>query len=93
MAAAPPHFDRVAITTRRPVDVADAAAHAQAGADRHGTGGRAGVRLSRALGLAVSRNTLLRLRRRLPLPAFATPRQMFGRAKLDLLQQRFFLVA
>jgi len=31
--------------------------------------GTAGVRLSRGLGLAVSRHTLLRLLRRLPLPA------------------------
>src|SRR5215510_1764505 len=37
-------------------------------------GGRAGVRLSRALGVAVSRHTLLRLLRRLPLPGVATPR-------------------
>jgi transposase len=37
-------------------------------------GGRAGVRLSRALELAVSRHTLLRLLRRLPLPGVAIPR-------------------
>src|SRR5918999_2791020 len=37
-------------------------------------GGRAGVRLSRALSLAVSRHTLLRLLRCLPLPGVATPR-------------------
>ena len=35
--------------------------------------GTAGARLSRGLGLAVSRNTLLRLLRRLPLPNVATP--------------------
>jgi transposase len=37
-------------------------------------GGRAGVRLSRTLQLAVSRHTPLRLLRRLPLPGVATPR-------------------
>ena len=36
--------------------------------------GSAGARLSRGLGLAVSRNTLLRLLRRVPLPDVATPR-------------------
>ena len=63
-------------------------------------GGRAGVRLSRALGLAVSRNTLLRLLRRLPLPAFATPqvlgvddwayrkRQTSGTMLIDLERRR-----
>jgi transposase len=40
-------------------------------------GGRAGARLSCALGLPVSRPTLLRRLRRLPLPAFATP-QVLG---------------
>ena len=35
--------------------------------------GTAGARLSRGLGLAVSRNTLLRLLRRLPFPNVATP--------------------
>jgi transposase len=40
-------------------------------------GGRAGVRLSRALGLPISRHTLLRLLRRLPLPAYPTP-QVLG---------------
>jgi transposase len=37
-------------------------------------GGRAGVRLSWALGLPISRHTVLRLRRRLPRPACPTPR-------------------
>src|SRR5882724_5723527 len=37
-------------------------------------GGKAGVRLSHQWGLAVSRNTLLRLLRRLPTPSFPTPR-------------------
>jgi transposase len=39
--------------------------------------GSAGARLSRGLGLAVSRNTLLRLLRRVPLPDVATP-QVLG---------------
>jgi transposase len=39
--------------------------------------GRAGARLSDALGLAVSRHTLLRLLRRLPLPGYPTP-QVLG---------------
>ncbi len=37
-------------------------------------GGKAGVRLSHQWGLAVSRNTLLRLLRRLPVPSLPTPR-------------------
>jgi len=37
-------------------------------------GGKAGGRLSHAWGLAVSRNTLLRMLRRLPLPVCPTPR-------------------
>jgi transposase len=39
-------------------------------------GGRAGVRLSRAQGATVSRNTLLRLLRRLSLPGVGTPRAL-----------------
>jgi transposase len=63
-------------------------------------GGRAGIRLSRALGLAVSRHTLLRLLRRLPLPRVATPhglgvddgayrqRQTDGTVLIDLERRR-----
>jgi transposase len=63
-------------------------------------GGRAGVRLSRALGLPISRHTLLRLLRRLPLPAYPTPqvlgvddwaykkRQTYGTVLIDLERRR-----
>jgi transposase len=63
-------------------------------------GGRAGARLGRDLGLAVSRNTLLRLLRRLPVPAVATPqvlgvddwayrkRQTYGTVLVDLERRR-----
>jgi transposase len=63
-------------------------------------GGRAGVRLSCALGLPISRHTLLRLRRRLPLPAYPTPqvlgvddwaykkRQTYGTVLIDLERRR-----
>jgi transposase len=63
-------------------------------------GGRAGVRLSRALGLPISRHTLLRLLRRLPLPACPTPqvlgvddwaykkRQTYGTVLIDLERRR-----
>jgi transposase len=63
-------------------------------------GARAGGRLSPAWGVAVSRHTLLRLRRRLPLPAVATPqvrgvaewaareRQTSGTVLIDLERRR-----
>jgi transposase len=62
--------------------------------------GTAGARVSRDLGLASSRNTLLRLRRRLPLPGVATPqvlgvddwasrkRQTSGTVLIDLERRR-----
>jgi transposase len=62
--------------------------------------GTAGARLSRGLGLAVSRNTLLRLLRQLPLPDVATPQvlgiddwavrkgQTYGTIVIDLERQR-----
>ena len=63
-------------------------------------GGTAGARLSRGLGLVVSRNTLLRLLRRLPMPDVAAPqvlgvddwayrkRQTSGTVLIDLERQR-----
>jgi transposase len=63
-------------------------------------GGTAGVRLSRGLGVAVSRRPLLRLLRRLPIPSFASPtvlgvdafatrtRQTYGTVLLELERPR-----
>jgi hypothetical protein len=95
-----PYFYRAAVTARPPwarrtQRLAYRLAHIALA-----LGGTAGARLSRGLGLAVSRNTLLHLLRRLLVPDVTTPqvlgvdgwayrkRQTYGTVLIDLERRR-----
>jgi hypothetical protein len=73
----PSPLDRAAGPAGCPLGAADAAARAVAGAHRYGASGNGRGVPEPSPGLGVSRHTLLRLRRRLPLPDVATP-QVLG---------------